>query len=239
MKIIQDLLNPLGPDASIRRLLVGVHWTAVLSRHCGMASTVMSNKPHGESTVSGVGNLENLSARELAAYALSENTLEASIGLAALNSLIDIPEKNIVEVNAFQFLAEHGAGKTIAVFGHFPNAKGLQPTARQVIIFELNPAEGEHSLEEVPHLLPSADLVAITSNSIINHTLADILPHIRPGAFSILVGPSTPLSEVLFDYGLDMLAGARVTDSQLLFTSIGQGAIFRQVKGVNLITITR
>ncbi len=239
MKIIQNLLNAVQKNAPLQQLLVGAHWTAVQSRHCGMASTVMSQKPHGESAISSAGQLQHLSAKELAAYTLSDNTLEASIGLAALNSLIDIPRKNVVEVNAFKYLAEKGVGKTIAVFGHFPNTKDLQTVAGQLIVFELSPAEGEHGLEDVETLLPSADLVAITSNSIINHSLQDILPHIRENAFSMLLGPSTPLSEVMFDFGLDMLAGVRVNDSRMLFNCIGQGAIFRQVKGVELVTITR
>jgi hypothetical protein len=239
MKIIQDLLDSIQTDTPIQRLLVGVHWTAVLSRGCGMASTVMSAKPHGEGAVRGAGNLERLSALELAQYALSENTLEASIGLAALNSLIDVPKKKVVEVNAFQFLTEQGAGKTVAVFGHFPNIKALRDSAIRVIVFELTPAEGEYGLGDIPRQLPSADLVAITSNSLINHTLPEILPHIRAGAFTMLLGPSTPLSPVLFDHGLDMLAGVRVTDTRLLFDSVAQGAIFRQVNGVELITITR
>jgi len=239
MKIIHDLLDSIQTDVPVRQLLVGVHWTAVLSYGCGMASTVMSDKPHGESAVRGVGELEQRTARELATYALSDNTLEASIGLAALNSLIEFPEKNVVEVNAFEFLAKQGAGKTVAVFGHFPNTTTLKEAASRVIIFELTPSEGEYGLDDVPRLLPTADLVAITSNSLINHTLAYIMPHIRAGAFSMLLGPSTPLSPLLFDHGLDMLAGVRVTDTRLLFDSIAQGAIFRQVKGVELVTITR
>ena len=239
MKIIQDILDSIQVDAPIQQLIVGVHWTAVLTRGCGMASTVMSAKLHGEGAIRAAGELQRLSALELATYALSDNTLEASIGLAALNSLIDFPEKNVVEVNAFDFLAKQGAGKTVAVFGHFPNTTTLKEAASRVIIFELTPSEGEHGLDDVPRLLPSAGLVAITSNSLINHTLADILPHIRAGAFSMLLGPSTPLSPLLFDHGLDMLAGVRVTDTRLLFDSIAQGAIFRQVNGVELVTITR
>ena len=239
MQIIQELLNSIQQDAPITQVQIGVHWCVVHSRFCGMASTVPSTKPHGETGVRDAGQLHSMSAKELAAFTLSDNTLEASVGLAALNSLIEIPGGKIAKVNAFQFLAEKGAGKTIAVFGHFPNTRDLRASAKEVITFELNPGEHEHDLYEVPTLLPDADLVAITSNSIINHTLADILPYIRKGAFTLLLGPSTPLSNVLFDWGIDVLAGVRVTDSQALFTSISQGAIFRQIRGVELITLSR
>jgi hypothetical protein len=54
-----------------------------------------------------------------------------------------------------------------------------------------------------------------------------------------MVGPSTPLSSILFDYGISMLAGIKVINPGLLFKSVSQGAIFRQVKGVELISILK
>ncbi|NIS59339.1 MAG: hypothetical protein GTO13_01120, partial [Proteobacteria bacterium] len=56
----------------------------------------------------------------LALYSRSENLLEASIGMAAINSLIDIDESKCVEANAYEMLLEKGKGKNVAVVGHFP-----------------------------------------------------------------------------------------------------------------------
>ncbi len=41
--------------------------------------------------------------------------------------------------------------------------------------------------------------------------------------FTIVLGPSTPMSEVLFDYGVDMIAGIRVTDEARMMAKIAQG----------------
>lgn len=239
MRLISDLINSLNNDSQIKQILVGAHWTAVSSRFCGIASTVISDKPHGGELVKNAGRLHQLSALELAGYAQSENTLEASIGLACINSLIRLPNKNIVTANAFDIVAEKGVGKNIAVFGHFPQMERLYATSRTVSVFELSPAESELSLDKIPEILPKADVVAITSNTIINHTLDQILPYLKPRAFTLMVGPSTPLSPVLFDYGISMLAGIKVLDSKLLFQSVSQGAIFRQIQGVELITLTK
>ena len=239
MQLISDLLNSLEEDAPIDQILVGAHWTAVSSLGCGMASTVMSNKPHGEGLVKNAGNLHQMSAKELATYAQSDNALEASIGLACINSLIRIPNKNLLAANAFDVVAEKGIGKNIAIFGHFPQIERLCVSSQSVSVFELSPSEGEFSLEKIPEILPKAQVVAITSNSIINHTLDLILPYLKQNTFTIMVGPSTPLSPVLFEYGISMLAGVRVLDPELLFQSISQGAIFRQVQGVELVTISK
>ncbi len=239
MNLINDLVNNIEKDAPVRNILIGAHWTAISSLRCGMASTVMSQKPHGEDLVQGAGSLHQKSARELTAYLLSDNTLEASIGLAALNSLLEIPEKNIKVINAFQVVAEKGVGKNVAIFGHFPYIEEVRKTAKDLSVFELSPTGKELSLDQVPSVLPQAEIVAITSNSIINHTIEDILPHLNPEAFSVLVGPSTPLSPLMFEAGFDMLAGVRVLDEDAIFQSVGQAATFKQVRGKELITIIK
>ncbi len=67
-----------------------------------------------------VGNLTQKTALELAEYARSESLLEASIGMATINSLIDFDESNCVEKNAFEIILEKGTGKNVAIVGHFP-----------------------------------------------------------------------------------------------------------------------
>jgi uncharacterized protein (DUF4213/DUF364 family) len=54
-----------------------------------------------------------------------------------------------------------------------------------------------------------------------------------------MVGPTTPLLPVLFDYGVDILAGAKVVEPDKTIRSISQGAIFSQVEGVRLITMAK
>ncbi len=239
MKIISDLIDSLHVDAPITQMMVGVHWTVVSSLFCGMVSTVPSEKPHGESAVKNAGLLDPTSAKALSGYAQSDNTLEASIGMACINSLIKIPDKKLITENAFTVVAEQGINKNVAVFGHFPNIEKLRAIARSVSVFELKPVKDELGLEKIPEILPGADVAAITSNALINHTLDLILPYLMPKAFTVMVGPSTPLSPVLFDYGLSMLAGVRVVDPELVFHTVSQGAVFKQVKGVELVTIRK
>ena len=236
MKLFDALIGSIDQDAPIRGVLAGVHWTAVSSRVCGMASTVMEDKPHGEGKIRDAGELEKKTALELAHYVYSENTLEASIGFAALNSLIVPPLSELVEINAFKYLVGRGAGKHVAIFGHFPYLDELRSSASQLTVFELAPVAGEHHLNEAPKLLPVADIVAITSNSLINHTLVEILPHIKTNAFIALVGPTTPLSPVLFDYGIHMLSGVQIVNEDALYLSVSQAAIFRQMRGVKQVT---
>jgi len=107
VNILDDLLASLpDEDAPVRTVLVGVHWTVVCSRYCGLASTITGHKPHGHEKVRDVGRLHLKSARELAEYARSDNPLEASLGVAAINSLLEVDEQNTVEINAADVLAK-------------------------------------------------------------------------------------------------------------------------------------
>jgi hypothetical protein len=239
MNLLDDLLLELADDAPVRSLLVGAHWTVVCSRHCGMAATLLDNQPHGHAQVRGAGQLHTKSARELAEYARSENLLEASIGVAALNSLLDVDESQVIEINAADVLMEHGRGKNVALVGHFPFIAKLQLAARHVWIIEQHPVAGEYPAETAADLIPLADVVAITASALINHTLDGLLALCRPEALVMVLGPSTPLSPVLFAHGVMILSGARVVDDTAVLRTVGQGASFQQVEGVRLITLRR
>ena len=90
MKILSTLISSIKKDAPVREVIISTHSTLVCSHHCGISSTLFSTKPHGEEVIRDAGFLHQKTAKELANYALSENTLESSIGLAAINSIIEI-----------------------------------------------------------------------------------------------------------------------------------------------------
>lgn len=238
MSILSDLLDSLTGDAPIRSVLVGAHWTMVCSRHGGLASTLTGNAPHAQEMVRDVGRLHEKSARELAEYARSDNLLERSIGLAAINSLIDVDEDRCVKVNAADVLAERGRGKTVALVGHFPFIPKLKPAVGELLVIEKHPEEGEYPAESAPEILPRADIVAITGSALINGTLDGLLAACPRGIPIMVLGPSTPLSPILFEHGVTILSGARVVDESAATLTISQAASFRQVEGVKLLNLT-
>src|SRR3972149_4868698 len=139
MNILSDLLDSLDMGAPIRTVLVGVHWTVVCSRFCGLASTFTGDKPHGHNPARSVGHLHEKSARELAEYASSDNPLEASIGVATHNSLLAVDVSGAAEVNAVDVLIENGQGKNVALVGHFPFIPRLRSAVGQLWVIEQRP----------------------------------------------------------------------------------------------------
>jgi uncharacterized protein (DUF4213/DUF364 family) len=236
MNIIDTLIANLPDDIPVRSVLVGAHWTVVCSRHCGMAATLMSSHPHGHMQVREVGRLHQKSARELAELARSDEFMEASIGVAAINSLLDVDESTARVMNASEVLVSRGRGKNVALVGHFPFVSQLRQAVGQLWIIEQQPMEGEFPPEAAADLIPQADIVAITSSTLINHTLDGLLLLCPPQATVMLLGPSTPLSPILFDHGAAIISGTRVIDETAVLRTVGQGASFRQVEGVKLLT---
>ena len=239
--IIEDLLAGLPKEpVPVRSVLVGAHWTSVCSTHCGLATTLIGGKPHNHTTVvRGAGLLHTKCAQELAEYARSENLLEASIGVAAINSLLEVKEQDAVEMNASEVLMKEGAGKNVAIVGHFPFIPRLRRGVGSLWVIEQHPTDDDHPAESAVDLIPRADVVALTASALINHTLDDLLTLCSPDALVLILGPSTPLSPVLFEHGATIIAGSRVLHEEPVLNSIGQGATFQQVKGVRLLAFTR
>jgi uncharacterized protein (DUF4213/DUF364 family) len=91
-------------------------------------------------------------------------------------------------------------------------------------------------------VLPQADVVALTGTSLLNHTFNDLIALCRPDAYVLLLGPSAPLTPVLFEAGVDAISGTRVHDAEQVLLSLAQGATFRQIKrmgGLRLLTWTK
>jgi uncharacterized protein (DUF4213/DUF364 family) len=239
MNLLNDLIASIREDAPLRSILVGAHWTVVGSRSCGMASTILGNKPHGHERVRDVGRLQERSALELAEFARSDNLLEASIGVAALNSLLEVNAADAVEVNAGEVLVQHGKGKNVALVGHFPFIPELRQAAGQLWVLEQRPTGDEYPAEAASDLIPQADVVALTGSSLINHTLGGLLELCRQDAMVMVLGPSTPLSPVLFQYGATYISGTTVLDEAAVLRTVAQGASFPQVEGVRLLTLSR
>jgi len=237
VNILDDLISSLSGDSVVREVHTCVFWTAVVSKNCGLASTFREGHPH-HGMVRGVGDLRGKSALELAEYANSDNLMEATIGMATINSLIDIDETKCVVENALDILAQKGGGKSIAVIGHFPWIPKLRKVARKLWVLEQRPQAGDLPAEAAESVLPQADVVAITGTSLINHT-AEKLLDLSKGSFVVMVGPTSPLSPVLFDWGVDVISGTKVVEPEKVIRSISEGAIFPQVQGVKLLNMVR
>jgi uncharacterized protein len=242
MEILTRILKNIKEDAPVQDVRRGIHWTAVVSRRCGLASTVAQGGCNHEQTGGKEGSLTEMTALELARYCLEEDTAKASLGLAALNSLLDIASSRYSDVDGLKLVKDIGKRKNVSVIGHFPFLDDLAREAKNLWIIEKQPRPGDFPEEKGKDLLPQSDIVVISSTTLINHTLPGILGLCREGSIKMLLGPTTPFSEVLFEYGIDMLAGSVVTEKDVVLRSVSEGANFMQIKkrgGIRFVSIIK
>jgi hypothetical protein len=242
LKIINDLLTALDYQATLKDIRLGPFWTAVLTRNCGLASTPHAPDHHITdlpAPVKDAGHLMEKSALGLARMARSESGLEAAIGMATINSLIEIEEARCIDLNAADLIEEQGRDKRVAIVGHFPFVKKLRETTKELWVIEKHPGETDLAESEAENIIPKANVVAITGSAFVNHTIEDLLTLCEPKAFVIVLGPSTPLSPILFDYGIDVISSTKVIEPETVLRHVSQGATFRQMKGVRLLTMKR
>jgi len=235
------LLNRLISDieeVAVEEVTVGVHSVLVKTKNaCGIASTI---KYCGHDVnVDKAGNLEVLNLKELAAYSLSDNLLEASIGMAAINCGLSRKIGKYRTINAKEIILKMGKNKIVGIIGHFPFLEGQRDQYKDCFIFEKFPHEGDLRELDIPTYLPKVDIAAITGTAITNHTFAGIKECLPKNSYNIILGPSTPLSPILFEYGMDMVSGTLVVDYECAKKYVLQATPTRYLQGVEMISIFR
>jgi uncharacterized protein (DUF4213/DUF364 family) len=240
MKIIDDLLSTLDCDVPVKDIRQGVFHTGVLTRYCGLAATLPRDALKQENPlVREPGFLLDKTSRDLAQMVYSDSLLEAAIGMATINSLLEVDIHSCTELNAAEIILERGEGKKVAIVGHFPFLPRVRKKAKALWVIEKNPREGDFNETEADRFIPQADVVALTGTSLTNHTLSHLLELCDRKAFIIMLGDTVPLSPVLFDYGVHALSGTRVIDADLALRCVSQGANFRQIKGTKKLTMAK
>lgn len=242
MNIVDALLASLPQDRiGLRDARVGPFWTLVWTEQgAGLASTQRdAHTPHGHSLVRWAGDVLDHSANELAGLLQSKSPMEAALGMATVNGLLEVDDALLTDRNASEEIMLRGVEKRVVIVGHFPFIPKVRRAVGHLDVLELDPGADELSPAAAAEVIPPADVVAITGTSLVNKTFDGLIQHCRPDAFVLVLGPTSPLSPVLFDYGVDLIAGTRVIDPHQAMTVAGQGAIFRQMRGVRLVTMAK
>ena len=240
MKILEDLVLTLDMKASVRDIRQGLFHTAVLTRNCGLAATLPRDALRQEQpSVRQPGHLLEKGMLELIRMAYSQSILEAAIGMATINSLLEVKDEECVELNAGKLIAEKGKDKRVAIVGHFPFIPRLRGIAKELWVIEKNPQEGDHTEAEAEDLIPQADVVGITGTAFTNHTIEQLLELCSPKAYVVILGDTAPLSPVLLDYSIDAISGTKVVDPDLALRCVSEGATYRQIKGIRQLTMTK
>lgn len=244
MKIIEDIISTIEKSARgilVKEVRIGPFWTGVWSKYGGLASTTFTHEAEMPPPIREAGNLTGKSILELCDYANSDCLLQASVGMAAINSAIEVDLDKCQNINAAEVLYEKGENKKVVVVGHFPFVKKLRKLTKVLWVVERRPQSGDILASEAMRIIPQADIIAITGTALINGTMGELLTLCPKKSLVMVLGPTTPLSPVWFDYGVDLVSGTRVIDPELVLRFVSEGVVFKQIhgRGVKLLTIQK
>ena len=240
MNVLDDLVSTLNMEPRVRDIRQGLFHTGVLTGRCGLAATLPRDALQQEHpSVKEPGGLLEKSTSDLVHMVYSDIITEAAIGMATINSLLEVDENRCLNLNAGSLIAERGEGKNVAIVGHFPFVPDLRKAVKKLWVIEKNPREGDANEAEASNFIPQADVVGITGTSFTNHTLERLLELCNPDAYVVILGDTAPLSPVLFDYGIDAVSGTKVFDPEMALRCVSQGANYRQIRGILKLTMMK
>ncbi len=231
-ELYDKLLEGVPDDLFVDEVICGHSWTMVRSgENVGMAMTVDGTTRPLTKECDFVG----MSLKELGTGVKSWNFIEASIGLAAINAYYNTPV--MAKQNGISLTGESGyaekqdafiacqndiRGKKVGIVGHFPYLEERVAPICQMSILERYPRNGDYPDTACEYILPEQDYVFMTGCTLINKTLPRLL-ELTKNANVVLVGPSVPITPLLFDFGADNLSGFIVTDPQTCSHTVGSG----------------
>ena len=250
--ITKELIEIIRKSQIINRLnittkdvRIGVFYTGVVlnTGHAGMSYTPVQEIPEAVccprsyAKMPQAGTLLSFPVADLMAYALDDNVLKASVGIAAINALSAIlleddhcPYKPSAYGNALDLIQITGEDTVVMVGAFPPFIKRIQEITKKLFVIEKNPRavgkgdtvqiEPEARLQEI---IPNGNILIVTGVTLVNHTLEPILGLARNARDIVVVGPTASVyPEPPFKRGVTVMGGVRITDAKKMIHLIGE-----------------
>ncbi len=226
--LLAELRAGVPAGATARRVVIGLNWTMVEGPDAvGLAQTP-ARETTGCRPAPLAGALSGRPLSTLAALAEAPDPCGRAIGVAALNAAHNRFDLAGPAANGLDLFARTAATADRPVMvGAFPKVREKAP---HVALIERTAGPDRWPESAAPALLADADAALLTASSLVNATLPGLLSACRPDADVMMVGPGTPLSPVLFDHGLTVLAGLVVEDPDGLAHAVAEGASARGLR---------
>lgn len=185
--------------------------------------------------------LAGADAMVLARRLADGSEVERAIALAAINAMTDSVWHRLgyeppPASNSLGDI-EHGPQDHLGMIGFFPPlVQRVAETGGRLSVVEMNPAMVERQRARYPNinigmdrsLLAACNTVVGTSTMLLNHTLDDMLAAAPHATRFAVIGPSAGLwPDALFERGVTLLGGTRITDGRAFTDAMARGESWR------------
>ena len=232
---IRDLIGRIDDGVRVRDVRIGLGYIAVMleDRRTGVAYTLNRGGHGGCEVFRGARPLAGKTASELIEFLESDATLEIALGLAAANALINSRPTHALPGDVLDAV-QLGPSDTVAMIGYFgPLIAPLQSRVARLDIFEEDVGRASNLLGsgEAAERLPKAHAALISSTTIVNDTLDDLLDAAGKCRDVVLLGSTTPLLPAAFEgTPVTYLSGMTVDDPEGILQVVSEGGGTRQFK---------
>lgn len=236
MGICRQLVETMQAQAEgkvLRNLTIGLGYTAVCTNDGGIGVAYTPESTRGGcSVLPPQEDYEGRPASEVLPLLLSDRDLHRAIGLALVNALNHAQARNLPEDRDNSVLFDTLGivrGTRVAMVGHFvPIVARLEERGAEVEVIDRGKGLGD-AQRFAERLASWAQVAIVTSTSIINDTLDDLLARMGKEVRVALMGPSTPLLKAPFQGSVRLLAGTVPIDAEATLRAV------RQAKGTPVI----
>jgi uncharacterized protein (DUF4213/DUF364 family) len=225
---LYDLFLHQARRVKLEILSLGLGYTAVTTSDGGIGlsytyfgdkrSCMVLNKPI---------DYEGQSADQLLEKIKSANTVERSMALALINALNHKNAVNLPEDPDNKIMFDHfkiGQGRRLAMVGYFPPLVRIfekQGVSLEILDSSRGLGEKKDFYDKLKHW---AQVLLLTSTSILNSSTEEILAHAGENLKSIMLGPSTPMVTEAFNHlPVHMLAGTVPVDKEQTLKAVRHG----------------
>ena len=225
---LYDLFYNRAENVKVDLLCLGLGYTAAVTSDggIGIAYTYFADKKSCMLLNEAI-DYENRPASVLLERIKSENTIERSMALALVNALnyehaLQLPEDENNEIMFEKFNITKGT--KVAMVGYFgPLIKRFEQ--KQAVLEIFDKSRGLGRAEDFYKKLKNwADVLFLTSTSILNNSTEEILANVHDKAKTLMLGPSTPMVAEAFEHlPVHMLAGTVPTEKDNILKAIRHG----------------
>lgn len=234
--LVRETLIPAITDhaALIEDIHLFHHWVVIKAGRYEMSTCFSATRGLTENPRdTWLGNLIGRKAAEIAEEHLaSTDVLRIAVGMACLKCVIPLVTEFSVS-SATDPFSEQTKSHPSCFIGHFHDAEIWRDEGRPVSIVELLPRPGDIHWDDSHAVLSRAKLVFMTGLTLVNGTFGEVIRRTPNATTRVIMGPTVPLTPVLFKLGLHRLGTSRIIDVQktLRYFGMGGGSIMHAPQG--------
>ncbi len=224
-------------------LRLGMHLSAVKlsDGSCGVAGTVAGNVHHaprkkerdyGDFTPNQIRGRKVQDLLETTKQGPIIDTMKVAVLNAISSGLLSDSDYTVIEDKDPIELLDLTQKRKITLVGAFQSyIRNLSAAGHQLRVLEMNADSMGEDLQkyyvpahEYPSVISDSEVVIITGLTLVNQTIDGLLSQLTPGTQVVVTGPSANiLPEVLFSNGVTIIGATRITDPEMLFSTVSEG----------------